>query len=113
MSPAFCQQVETRQTGVERELPGGEVEHLGTTVSRLRGWLCQQAKACGLNAGGGEVGRLFPHSEGGCGAAACMAVWAVLILRRPSWHAPSAQPPHSLLSLPCPTPKSCHRRSAS
>lgn len=25
--------METRQTGVERELPGGEVEHLGTTVS--------------------------------------------------------------------------------
>ena len=26
-------QVETRQTGVERALPAGEVEHLGTTVS--------------------------------------------------------------------------------
>ncbi len=25
--------METRQTGVERELPSGEVEHLGTTVS--------------------------------------------------------------------------------
>lgn len=27
-------QVETRQTGREREIPGGEVEHLGTTVSQ-------------------------------------------------------------------------------
>lgn len=29
-------QVETRQTGAERAVGGGEVEHLGTTVSTCR-----------------------------------------------------------------------------
>lgn len=29
--PLPSPQVETRATGVEREIPGGEVEHLGTT----------------------------------------------------------------------------------
>lgn len=56
-----AQQVETRQTGVERELPGGEVEHLGTTVSWLQGWLCQPAKDHGLHTGGGVVGHLGPQ----------------------------------------------------
>ncbi|KAI3438479.1 hypothetical protein D9Q98_000907 [Chlorella vulgaris] len=42
-------QVETRATGVEREIPGGEVEHLGTTEREFS--LNQHANTAQYNTG--------------------------------------------------------------